>query len=81
MDLSKDYIVFSLILDQNGFTEIKGSTKSTTYFRNVRGDMLTVNRIKDYDENYLAELADQASYNMDELIRVFKLIKKVQGSK
>ncbi len=78
MNLSDDYITFSIILDANGFTEIKGSTTETTYFRNNYGNVLTVNKIKNYDDNYLSELADQAGYDMDSLINTFRIVKKVK---
>jgi len=78
MDLSDDYITFSVILDANEFREIKGSTTETTYFRNNYGNVLTVNKIKEYDDNYLSELADQAGYEMDSLIKTFKIVKKVK---
>ncbi len=78
MDISNDFITFSVILDANKFTEIKGSTTETTYFRNNYGNVLTVNKIKEYDDNYLSELADQAGYDMDSLINTFRIVKKVK---
>lgn len=80
MELSDDYITFSVILDANGFREIKGSTTETTYFRNNHGNVLTVNKVKNYDDNYLSELADQAGYEMDDLIKTFTIVKKIKSS-
>lgn len=80
MGMLNDFILFSVILDSKGFKEIEGSTTDITYFRNNYGNVLTVNKVKEYDDNYLSELADQACYDMDALINTFKVIKKIKQS-
>lgn len=47
------------------------------FFRNPHGSVITITKDKNYDDNYLAELADQAGYNMDDLINTFKTIQQM----
>ncbi len=79
MNFSQDYEIFKIILEMHGYREMEGSTRPTTFFRNIKGSVLSVNRTKEnYDDNYLSEMADQTGYDISSLIRIFKTVKKVK---